>query len=533
MDSNYPLLALPLWFGTPWHGFVYRVGGVSYLRPNGSTGELDRPWSGGMLRDSALWDIGKPDPVTPAELLEQGGKFLGRSLVSPALNTWRPVLLDGVVCRARIQESYEKGFTLELRAFDPDTGRLGSPVSADTGRFSMDDIGQGAGEPPVVGWTPPALIRSYTGLDVTADGRSMLLAVTPYIKGLPFTPILGLVRLDIGGTPDQPTLTLHLVASRANALGTLSESRDRSAQSNEWNRKPTVYEYDKCGIRRVTQEGARYPSPTTHLPSIDIDGIYTRTGYDIHNKSFSGRIMGAWFEPDGGVHILRYSCTSSSIHTVTAEDMSTGVEVDTYSYDDSCRMTGSAHEGKIVERFRVVSNIFAEFRLQIGDVSETATYSRTIEVIWDGGFVQTTHRVTEVGTIGGVSEQYTDDSVPLSPEWVPPEPPPPPELIHSFYSSTWAPGLPRDMAMHPSQAGWKAPALAVTKALTNAVEVHLRPAQTPVGPRGGTVSFTFFPGPYLTPSEAVTRGIAAGNGAFNPITGEVLRGGPGTVMGCI
>lgn len=132
----------------------------------------------------------------------------------------------------------------------------------------MDDIGQGAGEPPVSGWTPPEFIRSYTGLDVTADGKSMLLAVTPYFGGLPFTPILGLVRLDIGGTPDQPTLTLHLVASRANALGTLHKSSDWSAQSNEWYRKPPVYEYGECGVRRVTQEGTLYPSPTNRQVSV-------------------------------------------------------------------------------------------------------------------------------------------------------------------------------------------------------------------------------------------------------------------------
>lgn len=196
-------------------------------------------------------------------------------------------------------------------------------------------------------------------------------------------------------------------------------------------------------------------------------------------------------------------------------------------------MTGSTDEGKIVERIRVVANIFQETRLQIGDVSETGTWSETYESIWEEG-VSTTRRMTLAGTLGGVSEQDSiEGAQALLPPWIPAVEPQLSEPTHSFHAAFYRPALPRDMAMHPSQAGWKAPALAVTKVLTNAVEVHLRPAQTPVGPRGGTVSFTFFPGPYLTPSKGETIGMAAGNGAFNPITGEVLRGGPGTVMGCI
>ncbi len=534
MDSNYPLLAQPLWFGTPWHGTVYLDGSnATRLRPNGTTGDKDRAWSGTVTRDTSLWDIGKPDPVTPDEILAQAGAFLGRSLVSPSLNAWRPLLLDGTVCRVRVREDFALGFVAEVRAYDPATGVLKPAVIASTGRFSMTSIGQGADQPSVSEWVPPDIIRSYTCMDVTSDGRSMLVGVTPFVSQLEFTPVAGLVRLDIGGTAQAPTLTISLISSRADALGEASWNNEFTAQNQSWGRAPAVSEDNECGTWRTTKHAALHPESTTAPPGISASGIVTRTGASVTTRSFSGRILTAWLDSAGQVEIVRYSFTATSSYTVSATDESTGSEVTTnYFVPDSCVLDYTTVENDMVMLFKVSTVSESSGTLTVGSSTAAFTFSVTNNFTWDNftSEPKTRERITE-GTLDGVSGSELLSGI-ADLVWMPSSGPVEPTVLRSWRDGVREQALPSWYALHPSHAGWKAAALSRTRVQSGdvAVDVKLWPASTPSGVIGGTITYLF---PVAAVFTSDNRRIASSNGAFNPISGAVMRGSPGAIRGCV
>lgn len=376
MDSNYPLLAQPLWFGTPWHGAVYITGDTTRLRPLSSDGALDRLWSGARHRPAVLWDIGRPDVETPAEIVAQGGQFLGRSLQPCDLVNWRPLLLDGVVCRARIVRDPVTGFVLTVRAYDPATGELLPAVTVSTGSFTNASIGQGAGEPSVAGWTPPATISTYSAIDVTPDGRSMLIGVTPVISGVGLV-LLGIVRLDIGGTAAAPTLTLSLVSSRTDALGTYYLTGDAGTFTSMYlPQPPNETEYGPCGIIRDYRPGARTPTPGTGTPSSP--GPSAPVGSGAVEIGVSGRLITAWFTESGDVELVRYSFRQEWQRTATLTDESSGEYLRINTYDDACTPTGSTTTDTIVLGASLSDITEVRQTVTVGELSATGVIRWTM-----------------------------------------------------------------------------------------------------------------------------------------------------------
>lgn len=534
MNSHYPILGKPLWFGTPWHGLVFTDSGTPKLRPIGTSGGLDRDWSGSRYNPAALWDIGKPDVETPEEIAVQGGQFLGRSLQSCALGAWRPVLLNGVVCCYRVQEDFAAGFILTLRAYNPDTGELLPAVTASTGRFSMESIGQGASAPQILNWSPPEIIRSYTGIDVTADGRSMLLAITTGIS-VPFSTIAGLIRLDIGGTPDEPTLTLSLVASRANALGTLNwANTEWSAVNQSWSRADPVVTTGPCGTATITTDAALQPTSTTETPGISASKLVTRTGVSVVEEGFTGRILTAWFSGND-VELLRYSAQRTNSYTVTFIDESSGTTVRTFLYNENCIGQGSTITGELTTRFKVRSVRSTTGTITVGTSSASFEWSETRESVWNAFTSDVAERSLVVtGALDGITGSSSTTAAGFT-DWMPDAPPTAPAAIHDFSSGVQVQSEPQGgYRLHPAVAAWKVAGLARTRwtALDAAVDVKLWPSSTPAGPHGDTINYQF-PATTSGLTDAQYRDVAVSNCAFNPLTGGAHRGGPGIIQGCI
>lgn len=518
MDSNYPFLGQPLWFGTPWHGAVYSNGGITRLRPMGSSGALDREWIGARYRPAALWDIGRPDVETPAEIAAQGGQLLGRSLQPCDLVNWRPLLLDGVVCRARIIRDPFEGFILTVRAYDPTTGQLLPAVTVSTGSFTNASIGQGADQPTVSGWTPPATINTYSAMDVTPDGRSMLLGVTPFISGVGQV-LLGLVRLDIGGTPDAPTLMLSLVSSRTDALGTYYKTGDGGTFSTMYlPRTPNEFEYGPCGIVRSYYPGARTLMPGAG--SSANPGPSATVGSGFAEIGVTGRLLTAWFTESGAVEAVRYSYRYEWQRTATLTDESSGEYLSVTTYSDECAMTGSTMTDTIVNRASL--NDVTEIRetVTIGTLTATGMIRWTM--------TGTTTEPSSLPAVWSYStlEDREQDGITFTFTYAGPVyPPTEPALAasHPVLLGVLV-GTNSDSygAIYPEQFGWSVATLARTRFNEARTEVQCKrwPCYTPAGLLGDN-QFFLTDSPIGIGRDA--RRVYAQFTAYNPLNQQLTN----------
>jgi hypothetical protein len=482
MDSNYPFLGRPLWFGTPWHGAVYRSGDITRLRPLGSAGPLDRPWTGARYRTSALWDIGRPDVETPAEIVTQGGQLLGRSLQPCDLVNWRPLLLDGVVCRARIIRDPIEGFILTVRAYDPATGELLPAVTVSTGSFTNASIGQGAGEPTVSGWTPPATINTYSAMDVTPDGRSMLLGVTPLISGVGLV-LLGLVRLDIGGTPSAPTLTLSLLSSRSDALGTYYLTGDGGTFTTmHLPTPPNEQQSGPCGVTRDYRPGARTLTPGP--PPSSNPSPAAQVGSGSAELGVTGRLLTAWFTAGGGVEIVRYSYRYEWERTATLTDESTGEYLRVVTYDEGCSVTSSTTTDTISLGASLSDITEVRQTITVGALSATGMirWTMTGSTTEPSGLPPTwSINTLEEGNQDGITYTFNyagSITPPTAPALAPDHP-----VLLGVVVGTDSDGA---GAIYPEQFGWSVTTLARTRFNEERTEVQCKrwPCYTPAGALG-------------------------------------------------
>lgn len=487
MDSNYPFLGRPLWFGTPWHGAVFNVGDNTQLRPLGSSGTLDRPWSGARYRPAVLWDIGRPDVETPADIAALGGQFLGRSLQPCDLVNWRPLLLGGVVCRARIVRDPAAGFVLTLRAYDPATGQLQPEVTVSTGSFTNASIGQGAGQPPVSGWTPPATINTYSAMDVTPDGRSMLLGVTPFVSGVGLV-LVGLLRLDIGGTPVAPTLTLSVVSSRTDALGTYYLTDDGGTFSTmHLPQPPDEPEYGPCGLIGLYRPGPRTLTPGS--PPSGTPSPSASVGSGSAELGVAGRLLTAWFTESAGVELVRYSYRYEWQRTATLTDTSTGERQVTITYDENCSAV-SSDETNTISLGASLSDV-TEIRqtITVGALSATGVirWTMTGSTSEPSGLPPTWSISTlEEGNQDGIAFTFT------FPGSITPPSKPALGSAHPVLLGVTV-GSDSDSAgeIYPEQYGWSVATLARTRFNEARTEVQCKrwPCYTPAGERGGDQFF--------------------------------------------
>ncbi len=539
MDSKTHPLAKPQWFGTPWHGVIYRVGNAPRLRPNGTSGTLDRPAdAAGVSRTMATWDIGKQAPETPEEVVALGGKFLGRSLFNPGLFIWRPLLLNEVVCRALVRWDLTTGFTLQLRAFDPLTGQLGPQVSVATGQLSNAALGQGPDQPSVEGLNLPNTIGTFSYLDASQDGRSILLGIGPFssIDSVRFTGIYGLIRLDIGGNPAAPTLSMTVLANRADALGVDIFEQTLEATNKQWTRAPDEVITGPCGVTRRTAPGSMLAADTPYTEANAPSSLVViREGTLRQLRGFSGRLLTAWFEADGSVHQERYDCTRETVHTVAGFDNSSGQNITTISYDANCNVIGRQEDFTLYISMLKRSEISERFTLSIAGYSVSAMFSE-VSVLNNrdnsGGFFREVP-IERTGTLDDISGAESVNSTGRThslPEVAPSPPTQRPGFIFAVRDSSVPGG---GYELHPALCGWKCASLCRTKVEVAGapVEVKAWPAITPAGLVGSTEFYTSNIGAGL--STATRREFAARNGTFNPLAGQIARGWVDEIVGCI
>lgn len=532
MDSHYPLLSMPLWFGSPWHGVVFRAldyqgGSAAILRPNGTDGMHDRAASSaGIGLTMSMWDIGRPDQPAPPELAAAGGAFLGRSLVNPALNLSgsRPMLLDGELFRVyRGGGGTQNGIAFNLRRIDRETGQLGPIIELTTGVKTASEIGQGANQPAMAGWDGGYI---WEGIDLTPDGRSLLIGLRATVGYT--NQLVGLLRVDFGGTADEPTATLSVLLDRQAALGVSAREFSSDAQSLAFAQPLDEEEEGPCGTVRRVRTGRLVSYPSTGARSIGV-------GNRITTDTVAGRLFTAWFTADGGVHLETFDAVKRTEVSVEWNDLSTGEVVTEFHWTENCVSQGSTTTGSVTYLAETISTRTEYSSVTIADVNASMEFTETV-----------TRRTTDVGhnwpQYGDVPWQVEISPVGWLFEGSRPSTglthgvlgPPPAQLdrehpITIMYATAQPiPGR----GLRPQRCGWKAVGMAAVEYLANAPTGRsaLTPVRTIAGTVGGVIDFV---SPVVTGASAEALYWLAENGTYNPITGEVVRGWQNRLVGCI
>ena len=234
-------------WGWPWHGPINSLDGLAHpSRPVPFSRVL-----GGI--HTTLFDIGRPDPVTPAEIADQGGEILGRSILrwsgdgasfsSPGFQ------LRGAPITVLRDEQLEVAAWVSLSF-----GTFGSSGIAVTGtarvlhngqlftQFSVSrqypgsDIGQGAGQPDIELFRGSRMGAGVVGgmRGTLLDVREIRLLVGLYAQGVgdgaflsfPERPrmLIGLIELPVMVEDGFVYMgDAVVIESRAAALGTRTQ----------------------------------------------------------------------------------------------------------------------------------------------------------------------------------------------------------------------------------------------------------------------------------------------------------------------
>lgn len=357
-----PLAKVPA-FGWAWHGLILSPpagGDVTIYLPNGRTyvGEVagrDRvvrawPWT-------YLWDIGRDDlEQTPAEV-DRGARFDGRAILrgvggslcaygnaqfggaDPRDVIGWPVRFAGRTGRALLRKPYAGEAppdTLELLIY-PEIVLGGQPVAPVSYLVdvSLDALGQGAGQPDL--YEGPELLAplvddvNLVALDISRDGRSLLLGVAPIVTAhlsrmRNVTRWCGLLRLDITGNPGSPgDLGYQLIVEqdRRGALGELVDELSGSMPAVARYTAPletvsTVQPWPECGVDERVQTAGFTTTPNSSPPVNSLEGS------ESYRYGQMGVMAGAWFDVSGAVEVLRFDSLLEQTLENTVANASTG-----------------------------------------------------------------------------------------------------------------------------------------------------------------------------------------------------------------
>lgn len=294
----------------PFHGLAYIDSGGDWLDPMDGRDRIPLPalpgfdsqWTRFLPKiNSALWDIGKPDPPQTAGLIAAGGLSIGRKLMA-----LEPVFVARVagVSRRLSLEWFGIG-RFELR--DVESGDLLASLEIDTDLVFDDKtlITNQDNQFDIVLATSTQLSL----LDIAPDGRELLVALqATYFSAatsLNTSCIVAVLVLGITESAGVYGLNYSVAASLLDCLGTLTIERESDRYNYALN----------ASTGEVTP--AAIPPDTNTLEA-------GRGGYQVpHFGSFSegwsrtGQIVGGFFA-GGGVEFLRFDSSWQAETTGTA-----------------------------------------------------------------------------------------------------------------------------------------------------------------------------------------------------------------------
>ncbi|MCF6780932.1 hypothetical protein [Stutzerimonas stutzeri] len=457
---------------------------------------------------------------TPPELEEIGGAFIGRSLVNPGLNRSgsRPLLLGGELFRVfRVRATSNNRIQTTLRHIDPATGEMGPSIELVTEAKTAAQIGQGEDQPDMEDWDGG---YRWEGMDITPDGRSHLIglvAAEPYSNQL-----VGLLRFDIGGTAEEPTAALSVVMDREAALGESTRGYS-SVGVRQILPAPAPVEIIEgpCGTARRTLNGELIEHPDDSARAFEV-GTRTRT------DTVTGRLLTAWFTEAGEVHIETFSATKELETVFEWHDRSEGQQVTEFHYSEGCQGQGSTVTGEVTYVMEQKRTRIERSTVNIGGIvtelvftQSSVLQSSNLGFTWDYvGLLPWSANFSPFG-VSFSGELLRSSISPVSPHA------PTDRALPILINFSTAPTVP-GWGIRPQWCGWKGVGMAAIgyDGPAGTTRVMLTPVITPSGIDEASFDFT-------VPATQDLSSSLAGNGAYNPITGEAVRGWPNTIVGCI
>lgn len=332
----------PVW-GNPWHGPVLRVGSQFILTlPNGQT--MVYPTSVTSSRrtgDTYLVKVpGVADVVrTPEEAADdiaRGRQWWNQAILSSqtfhlygkALNGW--IYCDPAGARWRVTGLNNVGISSNSGSWSVTLTRFGEfqgEPQAFSYTVSLGDLGQAG----------PALSNlaslQFQVRDLKPDGSGALVAIVatrgissesglwPEFSSDRWFPVVGWLELSISGAGATATLSLSVLHTRAETIGTYAaELGEPAPQVHHWLEvTETVISPGPPLIREYT--------PTQHATSTQEEGEvagwtylwFSRPGdLSVYQKR-TGAILAVWYTPSGGYQRLTYDVEFAR-HT-TASDV--------------------------------------------------------------------------------------------------------------------------------------------------------------------------------------------------------------------
>ena len=282
----------------PFHGLVYSEIGPSgasqvMLQPSGGRPPILRPArpvtnffgpSYSPLLESSLWDVGMPDPPPSDCLWAAGAESLGRTILAVVEPQIR---VNGVTRRVNVSRVDDDGLH-QLRDVDSGQQLATFAVTAAmvfSGKTQLRDPRSGQMRPlgaPVLGVidrSPDGTRRLYR---TVASGTSAF--------GGTFAYYAGVIELQISADTDWNwSVEVIVRADLDQCLGQYSYYRAASI--------------NRTTISRVTGQLEFEAMPPNEAVS-SVDGnLYTGSLVEIVTRT--GRIVSAWFGPDGAVQYMR------------------------------------------------------------------------------------------------------------------------------------------------------------------------------------------------------------------------------------
>ena len=365
LDRRSPPLSRVKAFGWAWHGLmlqprgsssvtIYLPGGQTYAGTTAGVNKILRPapWT-------YLWNLGLADQEQTEAEAERGAQFTGYAILRGSsgplyaygnayFGTYDALEICGwpvrfaagtgrALLRIRRNSSGEPDpDTLELLIY-PSVVLGGEPADPFFFTFDgrLDALGQGAGQPDLYegaeALAPLVTGVRFSSLDMSANGRSLLLGLTPLVSAnlLRMTNVAqwcGLLRLDIAGDPSEPeTLSAELSVEqdRGQALGELVDEITGSMNYVARYTKPaetvsTVQPFPDCGVTEVVQTAG-----FTSVPNAS-PGVASYEGNQTYRHGQTGSMAGAWFDGAGAVQVLRFDSIREQHLVTSVEDASSG-----------------------------------------------------------------------------------------------------------------------------------------------------------------------------------------------------------------
>lgn len=362
-------------WGCPWHGLLLDVSANNEtIRKN----RLTLTMRGGRVKEfttgngaaayhwSYLWDVGRPDVEPTEEEAAAGMEWWGKAILSSKDGNrlraygsvdfgqgW-PVMLGDEL--GRVQYSITKESVFENPAERADfvftfTRARDGQVRKVT--LSQVDQGLGTAQPTVYAFRPDRdedKFIVYTGgyklLDITRRGQFALLGIEPNFYGYQEGERLGrsrrggicyfgLLEVALGGTFDDPQASVSVLLNKAQALGTLVDTRTGALSEQVYEGFPMeVVSQGKCGPEHV-----RYPAGYRQASDEVSAGWRVKTGVQSITFGQTGAMAGAWYGPDGAVQVATFSHVIELTNSVSFSPSGSGSQDFYTTFDDGCNAT--------------------------------------------------------------------------------------------------------------------------------------------------------------------------------------------------